>query len=167
MMKSLRILLVLVIPLFLSVGLHKFYVSVTQIEYVAEQEAVQIISRIFIDDFERMLQERYDDSIVLGMEDESPIADLYTERYIKEKLTIQIDAEPMELTFIGKEYEDDIMFVYLEILGVNNISSMEIGNEVLFDLFDDQQNIIRTSVKGKKKSIILIKENAKGVLNFK
>ena len=129
-------------------------------------ESVQIISRIFIDAFERMLRERYDESIVLATSDESPEADIFTARYLKEKLTIQIDGQPMELTFIGKEYEDDIMFAYLEIEGVKKINSIEIGNEVLFDLFDDQQNIIRTSINDKKKSFILIKENAKGVLNF-
>ena len=166
MTKTFRLILILILPLFFSVSMHKFYVSVTQIEYVAEQESVQIISRIFIDDFERLLRERYDESIVLGGENESELADLYTGRYLKEKLTIKIDGKSKELIFIGKEYEDDIMFAYLEIESVKSINSIEIANAVLFDLFDDQQNIIRTEINGKKKSFILVKENAKGVLNF-
>ena len=34
------------------------------------------------------------------------------------------------------------------------------------DVFEEQQNVVRTKIKGKNKSFILIKENDKGVLNF-
>ena len=56
---------------------------------------------------------------------------------------------------------------YLEIEGVKEINSFEIQNLVLFDLYAEQQNIIRTNINSKNKSFILIKENDKGLLNFK
>lgn len=145
---------------------HKYYVSVTQIEYVEEQKSLQIISRIFIDDFERLLRERYDESITLAIENEKEIVDSYTEKYLKDKITISIDGRSQNIEFIGKEYEDDIMFVYMEITGVEDINAIEISNSVLFDVFEEQQNVVRTKIMGKNKSFILIKENAKGVLNF-
>ena len=165
-MKSVKLILLIALPILLSSSLHKFYVSVTQIEYNAEQESVRITSRIFIDDFERALRERYDETIVLKNVGELPMVDLYTEGYLKEKLTIQIDGISRELKFNGRNSEDDIMFANLEIEDVKDINLIEIGNEVLFELFEDQQNIIRTSIKGKKKSFILVKENAIGRLNF-
>ncbi|MBT8257348.1 MAG: peptidase E [Bacteroidia bacterium] len=155
-----------VLPLVMSVSDHKFYVSVTQLDYIEDRNSVQIISRIFIDDFERLLRERYDEGLTLAMENESSMVDFYTEKYLKEKFLIQIDGKLQTLVFIGKEYEDDIMFAYLEIEEVENINTIEISNEVLFDLFEDQQNIIRTNILAKKKSFILTRENAKGVLNF-
>ena len=147
-------------------SVHKYYVSVTQIEYVKDQASVQIISRIFIDDFERLLRERYDEGITLDVPDELSTVDYYTEKYLKEKLSISIDGKIRELTFIGKEYEDDILFVYLEITGIEVINTMEISNEVLFDVYEEQQNVVRTKINDRNKSFILIKENAKGVLNF-
>ena len=155
-----------VLPLVMSVTDHKFYVSVTQIDYVEDQNSVQIITRIFIDDFERLLRERYDEGVTLATENESDAVDFYTEKYLKEKFEILIDGKLQTMVFIGKEYEDDIMFAYLEIEGVSVINTIEISNEVLFEIFDDQQNIIRTNILDKKKSFILTKENAKGVLNF-
>ncbi|MBT8289138.1 MAG: peptidase E [Flavobacteriaceae bacterium] len=161
-----KYILLVVIPLMMSVSLHKFYVSVTQVEFIPEKESIQIISRIFIDDFERLLNERYDESLVLASGNESPLVDVYTERYMKEKISILIDGKQRQLSFIGKEYEDDIMFAYLEIEDVIEINSFEISNEILFELFDEQQNIVRTTINDKRKSFILVKENAKGLLNF-
>ena len=166
-MKKRNFIGLLVILCFLAFNeAHKYYVSVTQIEYVKEQNSLQIISRIFIDDFERLLRERYDESITLAIENEKAVVDNYTERYLKDKLTISIDGRSQNIEFIGKEYEDDIMFVYLEITDVENINALEVSNQVLFDVFEEQQNVVRTKIKGKNKSFILIKENAKGVLNF-
>lgn len=159
----------MILPLFLLMSfssIHKYYVSVTQIEYVEDQQSLQIISRIFIDDFEKLLRERYDESITLGIENEAKEALLYTEKYVREKFSISIDGKVQKLDFIGREYENDIMFVYLEIPELTTINTMEISNEILFELYGEQQNIIRTKIKGKNKSFILLKENAKGVLNF-
>ena len=97
---------------------------------------------------------------------ETKTIDSYTEKYFKEKLTILIDGKVQELKFIGKEYEDDIIYTYFEIEGIEKINTMEISNEILFELFEEQQNIVRTKVYKKNKSFILLKENAKGVLNF-
>lgn len=159
-------LLAFILPLFAFNFVHKYYVSVTEIEYVKEERSVQVISRIFIDDIENLLRERYDESITLAGESEKLTVNYYVEKYLKEKITIKIDDEVQELNFIGKEYDDDIMFCYLEIADIETINTIEISNEVLFDLFDKQQNIIRVKIKRKNKSFILIKENPKGLLNF-
>ena len=160
------ILAVLIVPLFGFNLAHKYYVSVTEIEYVKEQKSLQIVSRIFIDDIENVLRERYDESITLAGEKEKSTVNYYVEKYLKEKIKIRVDDEMKELNFIGKEYEDDIVFCYLEISGIEEINTIEISNEVLFDMFSDQQNIIRAKIKSKNKSFILIKENRKGLLNF-
>ncbi|MGB1308442.1 MAG: DUF6702 family protein [Oceanihabitans sp.] len=158
--------LIIIIPLFAFTGAHKYYVSVTKIEYVKEKESVQIISRIFIDDFERLLRERYDPNITLNAEDELSTIDMYMQRYLKEKIKIDINKEPSNFNFIGKEYEDDIVFCYLEIEGVKAINSFQITNTLLQDIFEEQENIVRTNINGKNKSFILKKGNSKGMLNF-
>lgn len=166
-MKSVKLLIVLfVLPLFAFTGVHKYYISVTQINYVKESKSVQIISRIFIDDFESLLRERYDENITLVGEEELQATDLYIERYLSEKLKIKINGKETSLSFIGKEYDVDIMKCYLEIEDIDSIESMEIKNKVLFDLFDDQQNIVKTKINSKQKSFILISQNDKAVLNF-
>lgn len=166
-MKSIKLLIVLfVLPLFAFTAAHKYYISVTQINYIKESKSIQIISRIFIDDFENLLRERYDENITLVGEEELQTTDLYIERYLTEKLKIKINGKETSLSFIGKEYDVDIMKCYLEIEDIGSIESMEIKNKVLFDLFDDQQNIVKTKINSKQKSFILISQNDKAVLNF-
>ncbi len=160
------LLLIIILPLISFTALHKYYVSVTEIEYVSEQKSVQIISRIFIDDFESLLRNRYDERLTLAIENEDDLVNYYTEKYLKEKLKITINGQPLEFNFIGKEYEEDIMLNYLEIVDVDNISSIEVTNRILFELFPDQKNIVRFKINSKNKSILLIKENDKGLLNF-
>ena len=43
----------------------------------------------------------------------------------------------------------------------------EIENKILFDTFEDQQNIIHIKTPEKRRSLVLDKENPKGLLNFK
>ncbi len=166
-MKVIKILfIIVVVPLLLSATLHKFYVSVTEIEYVKEKKSVQIISRVFVDDLEKAFRERYDVQITLAATKESREVQLYIERYLKDKIEIKINGKPANFKFIGKEYDNDIVFCYLEITGVETIKSFEITNQVLFDTYDEQQNIVKLKINGQNKSIILISQNDKGLLNF-
>ncbi|GAA3559849.1 hypothetical protein GCM10022395_08380 [Snuella lapsa] len=145
---------------------HKYYVSVTQIEYIKDKQSVQIISRIFIDDFEKLLRERYDETITLANKNEAKSTNRYIETYLKEKLRIKINGKDVAFNFIGKDYEPDIMRCFLEIEHVKSIDTFEISNQVLFDLYNEQQNIVKTKINTKQKSFILVSQNNKAVLNF-
>lgn len=161
-------LLILLLPLFAFAGAHKFYVSVTNINYSEKDRSLQITSRVFIDDFEKALEERYGIEANLSTESESKLANEYIEKYLRAKFVMYIDAEVMEYQFLGKKYDNDIMVCYLEIpeLDLDKIKTIELQNELLTDLFDEQQNVVHFKIKGKKKSFVLIKENNKGMLNL-
>ena len=166
-MNTFKILvLAIAFPLLSFTMMHKYYVSVTEVQYVESQKSVQIISRIFIDDFEKLLRERYDKDITLAIENEKPTVDYYIDKYIKDKFKIKINEQEVEIKFLGKEYEEDIMVNYLEIENVDEISKIHVVNRILFDVFPDQQNIVRFKVNSKNKSFLLTKENDKGMLKF-
>ena len=67
-------------PLFAFTLMHKFYVSVTNIQYSEEDNSLQITSRIFIDDLENVLEERYGVIMNLATEKESGEANFYIEK---------------------------------------------------------------------------------------
>ncbi len=161
-----QLFLILIVPFFAFTTMHKYYVSVTQIDYLQEKQSVQITSRIFIDDFEKLLRERYDDNIILANKNESGITDNYIERYLNEKLKIKINGKDANLLFIGKEYDTDIVKCYLEIEGIKKIESIEISNQVLFDLFSEQQNIVKTKIYNKQKSFLFDRNNKNVLLNI-
>ncbi|SEM20498.1 hypothetical protein SAMN04487910_4431 [Aquimarina amphilecti] len=166
MKKLLFILSVLLISLSSFTTLHKFYVSVTQIEYIEEQKSLQIISRIFIDDIEEVLRKRYDENIELVSEKEETKVDQYLATYLKQKLSITVNGEEVFFDFIGKEYDNDLLLCYLEIKNIEALKTIVVSNQVLMDFFDDQQNIIHVKKDKKRKSLILEKEKDEGVLKF-
>ena len=162
-----KALLVLILPL-LAFSAHKFYVSVTNIQYSEKEDALQITTRIFIDDFENVIEERYGLKAHLATDEESEAAEAYIEKYLKAKFVLQINGENRSYSYLGKQYDNDVMVCYLEVLNVDfpNLKSIEIQNEVLTDLFEEQQNIVHFKINGKKKSFVLVRENNKGMLNF-
>lgn len=147
---------------------HKFYLSVTNVAYSEKSDTFQITSRIFIDDLEEVLKERYGVEAKLATNDEAEIADFYIEKYFRSKFTIELNGELAHYTFLGKEYNNDMTICYLEVEKVNlpNLKSISIQNEILTDLFEEQQNIVHFKWNGIKKSFVLIKENNKGMLNL-
>jgi len=166
-MKRIKIFLVIVIlPLMAFSGLHKYYISVTEVDYIKDKQSVQITSRIFIDDFEKVLRERYNENVVLAGKKETKEVNQYIEAYLRSKMKVRINDNDMNFIFIGKEYDVDIIQCYIEIQNVQQINSIEITNEVLFDLFEDQQNMIKTKINSKQKSFLLNQNNKIAVLNF-
>ncbi|CDF80506.1 conserved hypothetical protein [Formosa agariphila KMM 3901] len=159
-------LLLVLIPLLAFTSAHKYYVSISEIQYVKEQQSVQIISRIFIDDLEKLVRQRYDESITLAIKNESEKVDFYLEKYFKEKFHIQINGTAVQLKFIGKEYDNDIAICYIEIPRIETISEFEITNKLLFDVFEEQQNVVRLDINDTQKSFILTYHNDTGVLKL-
>lgn len=165
-MKKFIILILSVLVFSSFVGLHKFYVSVTQVEYKQEEASLQIISRLFIDDIEELLQERYNKDIVLGAKGEKGKVDVYLDNYLHQKMEFIVNDSPVSFDFLGKEYEDDQLLCYIEITGVSRLSSVKITNETLMDLFTDQQNIIHFRNGSYLRSVVLEKGNETMMLKF-
>ncbi len=167
-MKRKFLLLLLIVPL-LSFTAHKFYVSVTNINYAEKDDALQITTRIFIDDFDAVLLERYGIDSKLATDSEAAIAEDYIVKYLKSKFLIRLNEEQVDFNYIGKKYDNDVVICYLEVpdIGFDELTSIEIQNEVLTDLYEEQKNLVHIKYQGKKKSFVLIKENNKGMLNLR
>ncbi len=145
---------------------HKFYVSVTEIEHNEKAHSLQIISRVFTDDLENLLQTRYDPSIKLGKEVETEDVDKLISKYLQQKFTIEVDGREVKHIFLGKEYENDMTVFYIEVTEVENFRKIRVRNTVLMDLFEDQKNLIHVENKGKRKSLILAGGREEDELKF-
>ena len=146
---------------------HKYYVSVTQVAFIKEKKSVQIISRIDVDDLEFTLRERYDKNIDLTPIDESPSVDNYIKKYIKQKLEIKINTKEVDFNFIGKDYDNDQIVCYLEVENISKITTIEISNTLLFDLFQEQKNIVKLKINDKVNNLMFTYDDRNQYLNFK
>ena len=168
-MKSLkRLLFLAVLPLFAFVTVHKFYISVTNVDYSEKDKAVQIITRIFVNDMNAVLTERYGVETKLGTDRETKVDSEYLEKYLRAKFVVEINGKTVPYNLIGKKYDTDMIILYLEVpkIELKNLSSIAVENEILTDLYDEQQNVVHFKIDGKKKSYVLVKSDTKGMLNL-
>ncbi|PZR21948.1 MAG: hypothetical protein DI539_06690 [Flavobacterium psychrophilum] len=150
----------------MSAAVHKYYVSVFQMNYVPAKKEVQVTSRIFIDDLEAALVKKYKKHLYIGTSTEVAGADEYIKKYISEKLHIKVNGKEKAIKFLGKETEDDILICYYTIPAEKTVKSLSVSNTVLLEMFDDQQNIIHVTVQRNKKSLLLTNSTTEGVLEF-
>jgi len=160
------LLLFLTLPLLSFQGVHKFYVSVTDIEYNPETESLQLISRIFTDDMENLLKTRYSEEIYLTAKEEHPEVDSYIEKYLVGKLRVEVNGREYPLKYLGKKYDNDILKLFIEIEQVAVPQRVQVQNEILTDLFPDQKNVVHVKLNGETKSLLLSRGRESGLLNF-
>ena len=160
------ILLCCIIPLLSFTVVHKYYISVTNIDHSSEEKSLQITTQIFIDDFQTVLEIRYGLHEELTVEKATKEVEQMMAKYLQKKLKIWVNGDLKTCTFLGKKYENDVVVCYLEIEGIDDITSLEVENRILYELLEEQQNLVHTKIKNQRQSLLLVKENDKGLLNF-
>lgn len=151
------------IPL-LAFTIHKYYISLCEIEYVEEQESVQIILGLFIDDIELTLNKDYNTKLHLATKSETANIDSIYNKYLNDHFKLIINNNLESYQYVGKEYDNDIVRFYLEIKDIKQLKSIEVLNTNLVRDFEDQQNIIKIKVNDLNKTFYLDKKNANCLL---
>lgn len=165
-MKKVILIFLATLPLLAFTAAHKFYVSATDVEYNEKQRSLQIISHVFTDDLEDLLQARYSKELRLVKEDEHPAADEFVEKYFRSKFSISVNGQERSFNYIGKEYDKDQLLVYLEVEDVEPVKTISVENAILTDLFPEQKNVVKVEQNGKIKSLLLMRDDPKGKINF-
>ena len=160
-------ILAIIFPVLMGAAVHKFYASTTRVEYVPQEQSLQIITEIFTDDIQQALTERNLKQVHLDSKKQTPADVLLLQDYVFKKLVVFVNGTKREYDYIGLQYDVDRVKLYLEITNVSALEQIEIENKILFDTFEDQQNIIHVKTPKTRRSLVLDKENPKGLLNFK
>ena len=138
---------------------HKYYVSTSLFNFT-EDSSLQITLRIFKDDLSNAISDTYLDQ---KTDDLNLINELYfkqVDKYINSKISILIDDKKFEMDYLGLETKNDMYVCYLEIENLPIYSNMVISNKILFEIFDDQQNIIHVKRNDKRQSFIARNNNS-------
>jgi len=165
-MKIKILLLVLFMFPLLSNQKHEEYYSITQMYYKEKDKSLQIRIKLFTEETEFALNKYYKKKLELNSKVEISEADQLIENYLKLKFNIVINDKLINYQWIGKEFEKDQMIIYLEAKEVEKFNQMEIKNAVFTDIFPSQENIVKVEVNNIDKSLILNKQNEKGLLVF-
>jgi len=138
---------------------HKYYVSTSLFNF-SEDSSLQITLRIFKDDLSNAISDTYLDQ---KTDDLNLIDELYfkqVDKYINSKISILIDDKKFEMDYLGLETKNDMYVCYLEVDNLPIYSNVVISNKILFEIFDDQQNIIHVKRNDKRQSFIARNNNS-------
>lgn len=134
------------------VGIHPFHVSVVEINHNATDKALEISCKIFTDDFEKVLAQNYKTKVDLTNPPSKAAMDTLVKKYIASHLSLKANGKPVSFSYVGFENEDAAVFGYVEVDNIPSLSKLEITNNLMYDLFDDQVNIMHVIVNGSRKS---------------
>lgn len=148
-----------------SFAIHKFYVSIYQINYAQDKKMIQITSRIFYDDLNMVLKKKFNKTTHIGESEESEEDIQLMKKYISDHFLIKVNGKQKSINYLSKEIEANIVICYFKITDVAKIKSLEIESTALFELDSNQQNIIQTTIYNKKQNLLLTPDNVKGLLN--
>jgi len=138
---------------------HPFHVSVSDIKYKEDQKAIQISTRIFLDDLELGLKEYTGDDKLDIMEDSRwGFIEENLGNYLLERIKLWDEkGKPYKLNYLGAEMEGDVMWCYIEIEKVKKLKHIKVSNSVLHEVWEDQENLIHFRAFEKVKSARLFK----------
>ena len=144
-----------IVLLFCSFNVHKYYMSISHIEYVKKQKALQMVLRIFVDDLQLEINTINNSHIELATDREPKNADSIYNAYLKKHFEVAVNDSKINYSYIGKEYKEDIAIFYLEATNIASIENIKIDNSVLCRSFPYQENIIKLNIHEKHKTYIL------------
>ncbi len=145
---------------------HPIHVSVTEINHNFSEKTFEISCKLFTDDFEKVLTQNYNTKVDLINPPDRPAVEKLVSDYIARHLQLKNDGKPVAFSFIGYEKDNDAIFSYFQVDDVVSVKKLEITNNILFELFTDQFNLMHVIVDGKRKSKKLDYPTKLAVFNF-
>lgn len=132
--------------------LHPLHLATVEIDHNATEKTLEITCKTFWDDFESILSKRNGSKVDLVGGKDTAGNNKKIFEYIKSHLQITIDGKPVQMSFIGYEKEDVVVYSYLQVDDIASIKKVSIVNSIMHDMFDDQVEIIHMIVNGNRKS---------------
>ena len=148
---SLLITLIVFVPIY-NPARHEFHVSVTEIVYKQEAKALHITMRLFMDDFQEELRLFTGNN---GLDIEKPktpeVLKALIGKYLTQKFKLSTKSY-LPIQYYGFEYDEDLIWAYMEAQKVRKFKAITIENNLLLDTFQNQENIVHMRGLGRTRS---------------
>ncbi|MBS1760396.1 MAG: hypothetical protein JST23_09760 [Bacteroidetes bacterium] len=132
---------------------HPVHIATVEIDHNATDKTLEITCKMFWDDFETILT-RMNNKVKVDLT--NPKAKTENNQrvfnYIKSHLKLIVDGVAVPLNFLGFEREDIIVYSYLQINNISSVKQVDITSSLMYDVFEDQSEIIHVVVNGKRQS---------------
>jgi hypothetical protein len=150
-----------------ALPLHPLHISVTEIEFDEKDKALEIMTRVFIDDLETTLRAKNNqpELDILNLKGGLTV-DQLVQDYLAGHFSITLDGKPQKIKYLGHERDGDAFILYSEVSNVKKWKTIRILDDSMTEVFDDQSNLINVTVRGKIKSLRLTKDTPVNSLTF-
>jgi len=131
---------------------HTYHTSLTRMDYNAREKNVEISIQLFIHDVIPLLERRLKKRVDLG---KTPEVDSEILKYLGETFVFQNRrGEAQKLLWVGKEFEHDVVYVYVEIPFAESFEGARLQNTIFFESFPAQTNLVVARFGEKKANLV-------------
>ncbi len=145
---------------------HKYYFSLSEVRVDTQKKTLNVSCRMFTDDIQTALDNIYHKKIDLANSKENKEVQNLVNKYVTDHFKITVAGKPLKLSFVGFENEDDATWCYLEAPQFSQKGKITIIDDLLFNLFPDQTNIIQFYWDKINKSQKLINPEKEAMFEF-
>ena len=131
---------------------HPLHLATVEIDHNATDKTLEITCKTFWDDFESILSKVNKSKVDLVSGKDTAGNNKKIFEYIRSHLQITIDGKPVQMSFVGYEKEDVVVYSFLQVDNISSVKKVAIVNTMMHDMFDDQVEIIHMIVNGNRKS---------------
>lgn len=149
-----------------KVAVHPFYVSVTEINQNAAEKSLEISCKFFADDFEQTLEKAYKTQLNISSDKDKASFDKIIPDYIAKHFALAVDGKPVKLNYVGYEKEKESVYCYFELTNTPTVKRIDLTSNLLYELTQEQINIIHITVNGKRQSSKLSYPDVKAAFQF-
>lgn len=152
-MKILWLFLIPVVFLFsFTKAKHPYHVGSVEINYSTKSKSFEITGRFFLDDLENALSRKYGGAFHFNDEKYRAKLNDALRTYCAEYFKLKGDGKFLKINYVGYEEDSESVNVYLESETLPPPKKVEAAVSFLYNLFDDQINIVHMIVQGKRES---------------
>lgn len=147
--KSLVIFLVLFTGA-LTVCAHKFYTSLTQIEYNRQSKSAEVIMNLYADDVEAALSQMAHRKVRSNDKDFAELSYRYLDSHFQ---LLDSKNHPLKNQHVGFEFNRDMISFYIEIKLPGGLNKASLKQTSLLELYNEQLNIVNLHQDKSKNSL--------------
>jgi hypothetical protein len=146
--------------------MHPLHVSVVEVEHNATDKTLEVSCKLFTDDFETILAKNYKTKVDLVNPPDRDAMDKLISDFVRKHLALKTDDKQVQLNYLGYERDKDAVYSYFEVTGVSSIKKITAVNQLMYELFTDQINLLHITVGGKRKSTRLVFPDKDAEISF-
>jgi len=155
-----------IIYLIIAPFLHPLHVSVTEIEMDEKDKRLEIMMRVFMDDLEVALRNKYKKPEMDILSPQGLSVDQMMEDYLKFHFRITLDNKPVAIKYLGNEQDGDAFIFYIEVSNVKKWTTITVQNDIITETYDDQSNLVHVTLGETVRSLRLTKNHPVDKLTF-